>query len=190
MKERLRRHELPSRKSGRLHAPSPSESSEPSATAFSSPFAARIHGLAEEAETGSVAFQSVAVAALRRLYRVRYHEQQVAEAALSLAQQEKLHEMLASLAEVTRALQGTLNAQGTQMLSFCPDDLADEPIEHFWWFALTETIQVLEESTAWIASMVQGQPKGGATRTLSSVIARVLRNHHNTLLAEAEEWMS
>ena len=189
MKERLRRHELPSRRTGRLHPLSPAESSEPSATAFS-PFAARIHGLVQEAETGSVAFQSVAVAALRRLYRVRYHEEQVAEAALSLAQQEKLHEMLASLTEVTRALQGTLSAQGTQMLSFCPDDLADEPVEHFWWFALTETIQVLEESIAWIASMVQGQPKGGATRTLSSVIARVLRNHHNTLLAEAEEWMS
>ena len=187
MKERLRRHELPNRKTGRLH---PTPSSEPNATVSSSPFAARIRGLAHEAEIGSVAFQSVAVAALRRLYRVLYHEQQVAEAALSLAQQEKLHAMLASLEEVTEALEGTLNTQGMQMLKFSSDDVADEPVEHFWWFALTETIQVLEESIAWIASMVKGQPKGGPTRTLSSVIARVLRNHHNTLLAEAEEWMS
>ena len=187
MKERLRRQELPSRKTGRLH---PTPPSEPNVTDLSSPFAARIRDLAQEAETGSVAFQSVAVAALRRLHRVLYHEQQVAEAALSLAQQEKLHSMIASLEEVTQALEATLNTQGTQMLNLSSDTLADEPVEHFWWFALTGTIQVLEESIAWIASMVQGQPKGGTTRTLSSVIARVLRNHHNTLLAEAEEWMS
>ena len=50
-------------------------------------------------------------------------------------------------------------------------------------------MHVLEEGTEWVGTVVAGQPKGSAVRLLSSIIARLLHNHYNKLLAEANQWM-
>lgn len=197
MKVRLRRNNLKDKlelKGKPERSTAPALGSPPESDASSElpavPSAERVRTLARDAEADSVVFQSVAVAALKMLDRVRGHEQQAAAAALSLAQQEKLETMTASLEAVMQALHEALSTQGAKMFDLCAAEPVEEPEEPFWWFALTETIQAQEEGIAWLASMVQGQPKGNATRTLSSVIARLLRAHHNALLAEAEEWMS
>ena len=193
MKARLRRPHRLSEKLSRPASSSFPEGDSPPRGAFAEGASLpteRVRALARDPQAGSVVFQSVAVAAFRTLDRVLHHERQAAAAALSLAQQEKLEAMAGSLEAVMRALRETLSAQGAKALDLHATALPDEPEEHFWWFALTETIQVLEKAIAWTASMVHGQPKGGPARTLSSVVARLLRTHHHTLLAEAEDWMS
>lgn len=153
------------------------------------PYAERVRSLAQHAQAESVVFQSVAVTALQILNRARYYEHQVAEAALSLAHREKLRDMVAELDATARALRAALSEQGTQMLDLSTPEGARVPEGRYWWFALTEALQALEEGAGFIASVVSGQPKGGATRVLSSVIARLLHRHHNALLAEAESWI-
>lgn len=154
------------------------------------PYPERVRALAKHAQADSIVFQSAAVGALQLLDRVLWHEQQVAEAAISLAQREKLQEMIRALEDTVEALRETLSAQGSQMLNLCEPGEEENAGERSWWFALTEAIHVLEEGTEWIASVVSGQPKGGAARTLSSIIARLLHRHHNALLDEAEQWIT
>lgn len=156
------------------------------------PHAERVRALAQHEKAGSVVFQSTAVGALQVLQRVVAAERQAAEAAISLAQQEKLRDMVASLEATAAALQDTLSTQGRQMLGLCEGRPCgtDAAHERSWWFALTETVEALEEGTAWMANVVSGQPKGCAARMLSSIIARQFRRHHHELLAEAEAWIA
>lgn len=154
------------------------------------PYPERVRALARHAQADSVVFQSAAVGALQLLDRILWHERQVAEAAISLAQREKLQSMIGALEDTAEALRETLSAQGSKMLNLCEGGADEDAQERSWWFALTEAIHVLEEGTDWIASVVSGQPKGGATRTLGSIIARLLHRHHNVLLDEAEQWIA
>jgi hypothetical protein len=59
-----------------------------------------------------------------------------------------------------------------------------------WWFALTDALEVLEEGTSRMKSLTTAQPNGSAARELSQVIAQLLREHHDALLLEADEWIS
>ena len=193
MKARLRLPHRPDNRPGRLASSASARSTAAESDVHAedvSPPAERVRALARDAKAGGVAFQSVAVAALKTLHRVLHYERQAAAAALSLAQQENLEAMSEELERVTQALREALSAQGAKMLGFPTAPEADEPEEHFWWFALTEAIQVLDESIARTTSLVHGQPKGSPARTLASVVVRLLRAHHNALLIEAEDWMS
>ncbi len=154
------------------------------------PDAERIRTLAQHSQAESVVFQSVAVAALQMLDRVLNSERQLAATAISLGQQEMLRGMIASLEAMAAALRDALNQQGSKIFNMAPTPAApDQDGEKSWWFALTDTMHVLEEGTAWIAGAVAGQPKGSAARLLSGIIARLLHSHYNKLLAEADQWM-
>lgn len=147
--------------------------------------------------SGSTAFQSVVVAVAQALDDALRLEYAAAEAAISLAQREKLHGMVSELQEAAVALQGALNEKGHQLLRSTdgsPSLSSDgfEPgsnSESAWWFALSEAIQGLKENANRVSSLVTGQVKGGAMRDLAAIVVRVLQQHRNELLIEAERWM-
>ena len=153
------------------------------------PYAEQIRRLADPAEGSGVAFQCIVVAALQTLDRVRYREQRVAEAALSLAQRQTLEAMIATVDVVAEALRTTLTPQGAKMCKQHPPAVTETP-EHLWWFALSEALHTLEEGLTWIRSVAAGQAQGGAARTLSRIISLLLYKHYRDLLAEAEQWMN
>ncbi len=154
-----------------------------------SPLADAVKALVGHPEVESVAFQCVAVAALQTLDRARYREQQAAEAALSLAQRQKLDAMIEAVEAAAGALRAVLNAQGAKLRdrNTLPPP-ADAP-ERSWWFALREAIQALDEGGVLLCSLAAGQPEGGPTRRLSGAVAHLLHQHHRDLLAEAEPWL-
>lgn len=133
--------------------------------------------------------QSVVVAVLRVLARVRARERAVAAATMSLGQREKLSEMIRALDAVAEALRAALSEPGWKMMDLDPELPAGGVDESLWWYALAEALQALEAGLRQIASMVAGQPKPSAARTLAALITRMLRRHYHALLAEAEHWM-
>lgn len=139
---------------------------------------------------GSVACQSVAVAVLQTLNRVLQRERLAAKAAISLAQGEKLERMIQTSEAALDALEDGLNAQGNHMLNLCADADVAPPEDSSWWFALTETIESIENGTQRILSLASAQPKGGAARQLSTIAVQLLRNKHHQLLSEADAWIS
>lgn len=139
---------------------------------------------------GSVACQSVAVAVLHTLDRVLQTERQAASAAISLAQGEKLEQMIAMSEETLDAIADALNAQGTHMMNLSVESPLDGDDENSWWFALTEAIESIENGTQRVLSLASGQPKGGAVRQLSTIVVQLLRNKHRQLLSEAEAWIA
>jgi hypothetical protein len=154
------------------------------------PHAERIAALSRHRDADSVLYQSLAVAAIQVLERVLDRERRVAEATISLAQREKLQAMISGLESAITALKAGLNAQGDKMLALStPSRPATTDEETNWWFAVTEAMQALEDGADWISSIVNGQPRGSAARTLSSIIARLLYRHYKELLEEADQWM-
>jgi hypothetical protein len=153
------------------------------------PDAERVRALARHSQAESIVFQSVALGALQLIGRVLQSERQLAAAALSLAQRQKVEQMIASLEAMHEVLKQTLSRQGSKAFTPVPQLSRDQKPETSWWYSLTDAMHVLEEGTGWISMVVAGQPKGSAARLLSSVVARLLHNHYNTLLAEANQWM-
>jgi hypothetical protein len=146
-----------------------------------------VQQMAELAEVERASFQSVALAALQILDCVQYRESRLADAALSLAQREKLQHLLGGVAATAGAVRALLGPQSAGMIgSHTPAEAASEPS---WWFALCEALHVLEEGTARIESLVAGQPPDSATIRFSGIIARLLEQHYHALLVEAEHWM-
>jgi hypothetical protein len=88
------------------------------------------------------------------------------------------------------AIAGVLNAQGSHMLSLASEEAAGPDEANSWWFALAEAIQTIEDGTTRILSLASGQPKGGPARRLSSIVVRLLRAQHHSLMAEADAWIS
>ncbi|HMB92697.1 MAG TPA: hypothetical protein VKP65_17735 [Rhodothermales bacterium] len=152
-------------------------------------YAEQIQCLSHQDEVPSVAFQCIVVAALQTLDRVRRSEQHVAEAALSLAQRQKLDAMIATVDAVADALHAILTPQGATMLKQHTERAPETP-EHLWWFALSEALHTLEEGLAWIRSVATGQARGGAAHTLSRIISLLLYEHYRDLFDEAEQWMN
>ena len=153
------------------------------------PYAEQLRVLAERKHIEGVAFQSVAVAALQVLGDALYRERQAASVAISMAQRNRLQEMIAALEAVGAAIRSMLNAQGRKMLNLSTDRDDSANIEKSWWFALTEAIETVEQGIDCVTSIVSRQPKGGAARTLSSIVTRILHRHQHALLSEADEWM-
>lgn len=139
---------------------------------------------------GSVACQSVAIAVLQTLNRVLERERLASKAAISLAQGEKLERMIQTSEAALDALEKGLNAQGNHMLNLCADADVAPPEDSSWWFALTETIETIENGTQRILSLASAQPKGGPARQLSTIAVQLLRNKHHQLLSEADAWIS
>lgn len=138
------------------------------------------------------AFQSVAVAAVQILERALCYEREAAEAALSLGQQEKLGSMVETAEQAVSILRGTLTAQGgSKVIHLCAQGEPPAPTDNQpWWFALTDALEVLEEGTGRMTSLTTAQAEGSHARELSRVVAQLLREHHDALLLEADEWIS
>lgn len=150
-------------------------------------FTAEIEALGAHAATDTVAFQCVAVAALKTLDRVRGRELRAAEAAISLGQRQRLQRMIATAEAAAEALEGLLNERGRRM-GHRAATAPEMPNETSWWFALCETIQVLEDAIAWIETVGAGQPHDGPVRALGRSVGSLLTRHYELLLAEAEHW--
>lgn len=148
-------------------------------------------------DSGSTAFQSVVVAIAQAIDDALRLEYAAAEAAISLAQREKLEAMVKELQQAAVSLQGALNEKGHQLLrstSGSPSLSSEgfEPgsnSESAWWFALSEAIQGLKENANRVSSLVTGQVKGGAMRDLAAIAVRMMQRHRNDLLIEAERWI-
>ncbi len=136
------------------------------------------------------AFQSVVMVAVRIVERAVCHEQCVADAALSLGQQEKLSEMVDFMEEAAQLLRRQLSTQGGNLTHLCGERPARPVDSEPWPEALFSAVQVLDEGISQLVSLSNAQPKGSTSRALSDCTAQLLRSHHNTLLLEAEEWMA
>jgi len=151
-----------------------------------------LRALLERIGQEGTAFQSVVVAAVQILERALCYEREAADAALSLGQQEKLSTMVDTAEQAAALLRSTLNAQGgSKVMHLCgqgepPAPAGNQP----WWFALTDALEVLEEGTSRMSSLTTAQPEGSAAHRLSQTVTRLLREHHDALLLEADEWIS
>lgn len=147
--------------------------------------------LVERAREEGTVFQSVAVAALQILERVVCYEREAADAALSLGQREKLQSMVETSEQACATLQNSLSVQGAKVKQLCtegpPANFGDD---RSWWFVLTEALDILEKGTEQMASLTSAQPEGSPACALSRCIAQLLREHHDELLLEAEQWIA
>ena len=155
----------------------------------SSAYVARVRALADVAGRDSTVFQSVVVAAVQTLQGVLDQQRHAVAASISLAQGDKMRGMVEITEAMTDALRATLSPQGVKMLQLCTDKPARRG-DPSWWFALTETIEGIEQGIERMSALVYGQPKGAPARKLSSLVVRLLHNQHISLLAEAEQWIS
>jgi len=151
-----------------------------------------LRGFLEQVGQEGTAFQSVIVAAVQILERALCYEREAAEAALSLGQQEKLTAMVDTAEQTAALLRSTLSAQGgAKVMHLCGEGEPPAPTDNQpWWFALTDALEVLEEGTSRMSSLTTAQPEGSAARRLCKMVAQLLREHHDALLLEADEWIS
>ncbi len=153
-----------------------------------------LRALLREVDCQSATYQSVAVVAVQILERALRYEREAAEAALSLGQQEKMESMVETADQASSALRKTLSAQGHKVMSLCTQQSLPDPdvlsSHQSWEPVMEDALGVLEEGTDRMTSLTTGQPPGSPARRLSEVIAQLLRNHHDALLLEAEEWVS
>jgi hypothetical protein len=141
-----------------------------------------------DGENTGAAFQSVVMATVRIIEQAACHEQCVAEAALSLGQQEKLRGMVDTIEEAAQLLRNQLSSQGSSLMHLCGERPSRSSDHEPWPDALFNAVQVLEEGVSQLASLSNAQPTDSPSRALSNCVAQLLRGHHNTLLLEAEEW--
>jgi hypothetical protein len=152
------------------------------------PHVVRITDLLTHPQASGVAFQSVLVSAIQVLEDVLSYQRHIARSAISLAQRDKITEMIHSLEDTNRSLSAGLNEQGRRMLSMRPPVAPVIRGEDAWWYLLAETAEAAENGAALLAQIVSGQPRGGPARTLSSVVARILHRQHQDLIQEADTW--
>lgn len=145
--------------------------------------------LSSDEGVNRVVFQSMAVTVLQLLEKTYGHLCESIQAALSLGQQDKLKSMEGEVRAAMRALRSLLSEQGSQMLDLCVESEEASSPEGSWWFALSETIEHLEEGTQQMESLERGQPDGPA-RELARIVGELLRKQHADLLVEADEWIS
>ena len=136
------------------------------------------------------AFQSVVIATVRIVERALCKERCVAQAALSLGQQEKLSGMVDAIEEAALLLRDQLSTQGNSLTNLCGEQPARSGEAEPWPDALFSAVHVLDEGVSQLVSLSNAQPKSSSSRALSDCTAQLLRLHHNTLLLEAEEWMA
>lgn len=153
------------------------------------PYAERIERIVTRLH-GSIACQSVAIAAMQTLEGVLQCELAAEKAAISLAQGDRLREMIRTSESTLYALAAGLNAQGSHLMSFFEAPDASSAEENSWWFALSETLEAIERGIQRLLSLTSTQPKGGAAREVSTIVVQLLRSKQRELLGEAEAWIS
>lgn len=172
-----------------LHSDAASSTAAPHGPADPADALETLERILAERNSGA-AFQSVVMAAVRIVERAVCHEHCVAQAALSLGQQEKLTGMVATIEEAAVLLRDQLSMQGSSLTHLCGERPSRSTEAEPWPDALFRAVQALDESVCQLTSLSNAQPKGSPSRALSDCAAQLLRSHHNTLLMEAEEWMA
>jgi hypothetical protein len=146
--------------------------------------------LLDTVEESGTAFQSVAVAAVQIIERALCFEREATKAALSLGQQQKLQSMVDTASRASELLRSALQAQGAKVMHLCTGTPAPDVRDgQSWWNALSDALRVLEEGTGRMTSLTTAQPEGSPAYNLSRLIAQLLRDHHDALVLEAEQWM-
>ena len=158
---------------------------EPSAMSLIQP-ADVVRRMQDHEAAPSLGFQSVAVAAVQTLRTVRAAEAHAANAAISLAQQERLREMVAMLDETTKALNDILTSQGARMLAMGAEQTGEVKAGNSWKEAVHNAQQISLRSANWLRAVVGGQPDGCAIRRLSETVTTLLHAHAETFAAEAD----
>lgn len=141
----------------------------------------------QEENTTSIAFQSVLVAAIQIIERVREDEIAVSRASISLGQRQNLSHMLASVDSMLQTLKTALNDQGGRILDLQPRDLTHEETHNSWWFCLAAAIETLTAGIDWIKLIVSGQDKSSACRKLAKAVNDFLDKHLAQLSAEIQQ---
>lgn len=136
--------------------------------------------------TPTLGFQSVAVAAVQTLRTVRAAEAHAARAAISLAQQERLREMVAMLDDTSDALNDVLTRQGARMLAMGAEQNSEVKAGNSWKEAVHNAQQISLRSANWLRAVVGGQPEGCAIRRLSETVTGLLHAHAEMFAAEAD----
>ena len=156
--------------------------------------AERVRSLSGSTEARRVLFQSVAVTGLQLLRGILRRDRKALDAAISLGQREKLQNMIGALEELSETLKQSLSQQGAQMLNLCgpsvSGDGSEQPEEDSWWFALTEALESIEGGIQQMENLADGQPEDSAPHRLSDLLAGVLRQQHEELLREAQQWIA
>lgn len=158
---------------------------EPSAMSLIQP-ADVVRRMQDHESTPTLGFQSVAVAAVQTLRTVRTAEAHAAKAALSLAQQERLREMIATLDDTMEALNDILTPQGARMLEMGAEQSGEFKAGNSWKEAVHNAQQISLRSANWLRSVVGGQPDGCAIRRLSETVTDLLHAHAEMFAAEAD----
>jgi len=142
----------------------------------------RIRAAVNRAASSDARFISVVTVVGSVLRRVLSAEKTAFQAAISLAQQTRLEEMRSELSAMIEAL-GTLLPQHVSL------DKVPAREEPSWWFALSEAMQILEESIDQLSILVKQQEKGSAIRDVTAQAQRLLREHYNVLLEQARSYL-
>ena len=142
----------------------------------------RMVAIVESVEPTNARFISVATVLGAILRRVLSVQKTAATAAISLGQQTIMDQMRSEMSEMIETLGKVLPEQVS--LEKVPS--GEEPS---WWFALSEVTQELEASIEQLSVLVRQQEKGSAIRDFTAQVQRLLREHYNTCLEQARNWM-
>lgn len=143
-----------------------------------------LQSLFEDVKVSSIAFQSVLVAAIQIVERVREEEVAVSKAAISLAHRQQLSHLLASTDSMIQLLRSALNNQGSRILDLQPKIKERDGVNTSWWFCLAQAIETLDAGRDWIGLLVAGQNGESPTKKLGNVVAQFLDAHYSLLHAE------
>jgi hypothetical protein len=164
-----------------------------------------VRALAARGGASGTAFQAVLVALTRAVARAAERVRAAEEAALNLAQRQKVAAVADDLAATTAALEESLTAQGRCLLDGRRSlrervqearekvraslGARPEPGAASWWFALSEAVEALDDATAQVTALADAQPAGDPAAALGTEVAVHLQAHRETLLAEADRWV-
>ena len=141
----------------------------------------------QEENTCAIAFQSVLVAAIQILERVRADEIAVSHASISLGQRQTLDQMLASLEPMIQTLRAALNDKGARILDLQPRDLSSEDKQKSWWFCLAGAIETINAGIDWMKLIVAGQAQDSPCKKLTAIVSSFLENHLARLKIEIQQ---
>ena len=143
---------------------------------------ARIVEIVASVEKKDARFISVATVLGSVLRRVLSTQKSSLAAAISLGQRRQMEQMCREMSDMIE----TLGAVLPERISLQKVPTVEEPS---WWYALSETTHVLEESIDQLGALVKQQEKGSAIRDLTAHTVRLMRDHYNICLEQGRSFM-
>lgn len=143
--------------------------------------AERIRSIVESVPPKDATFTSVATVVASVLQQTHAVEKNALKAAISLAQRDMLEAMCLETRTMVDALLPFVRT---------PAGVGSSDSEQSWWFALSEATETLGDGIDRLSAIVGRQEKGSAVRDLAALAVRVLRDHRQDLVREADDWMN